>query len=282
MVIKRQKKGRIIQIHSHDVHESKLSSFAFTSIDELKGDHLTVMIIVTSNADEYFWNSFAGHKAKGSISLLFMLSNLILYLQCTYNLYVLCISGLPQEAYTIWEAYPWRFGKAFCIFKAMLSEVTSYASVLTITAFTIERYVAICHPLKSHKMLDLGLTIKIIIAIWIFSLLCAIPYPIHTRIFYYVHYPGTNTPVLDSLQCNIPPQWQARMGIIFQVSSFLFFIIPMTLITVIYIMIAVALRRTALNRSGSEEKSRGSGTPSNSIKAVLRMLGKRMWIWLNI
>lgn len=203
------------------------------------------------------------------------------YMQTTTNYFLfslavsdvlILIFGLPQEAYTIWEAYPWRFGKEFCIFKAMLSEVTSYASVLTITAFTVERYVAICHPLKSHKLTDLGLTIKIIIGIWIFSLLCAIPYPIHTRIFYYVNYPETNTPIPDSLSCNIPPQWQARMGIMFQVSSFLFFIIPMTLITVLYILIAVTLRRTTLNRAGSEDSTRGNGTSSHSIKVVLRML----------
>lgn len=150
--------------------------------------------------------------------------------------------------------------------------MTAYVSVLTITAFTIERYVAICYPLKAHKFADLKRSIKIIIAIWIVAFFCALPYPIHTRTYYYLH-DGDGASILDSLQCNIPPFWVSRMRIVFQISTILFFVFPMTLITVLYIMIALALRKTTLKRSCSEE-SRGYSS-CHSIKAVLRMLGER-------
>ena len=54
------------------------------------------------------------------------------------------VSGLPPELFSIWMAYPWRFGEAFCYLRSTILELTSYASVLTITAFTVERYIAVC------------------------------------------------------------------------------------------------------------------------------------------
>ncbi|CAG2205400.1 NMUR1 [Mytilus edulis] len=176
--------------------------------------------------------------------------------------------SLPQEAYAVVESYPWRFGEPFCLFKSCLFEMTAYASVLTITAFTVERYIAICYPLKAQKIASLSRTIKIVITIWIFAFFCALPYPIHTRAFYYL--PDYNGhPVLDSLQCNIPHQWVPRMKIVFQLSTILFFALPMSMITVLYILIALALRKTTLNRSGSDD---AKGSQLASINAVLRML----------
>lgn len=157
--------------------------------------------------------------------------------------------------------------------------MTSYASVLTITAFTVERYVAICHPLKSHTFADLRRSVKIIIAIWVFSFICALPYPFHTQLFYYLTNPSNgNQPIIGSLICNIPPKWQIRMGYMFQVSTFIFFVLPMTVITVLYILIAVTLRKTTMiHRAGSEESSRHSvhhHSSNHSMKVVLRMLSK--------
>lgn len=52
---------------------------------------------------------------------------------------LLLLVGLPPETYSIWSAYPWIFGEAFCIARTMLAELSTNASILTITAFTIER-----------------------------------------------------------------------------------------------------------------------------------------------
>ncbi|KAJ8315275.1 hypothetical protein KUTeg_007425, partial [Tegillarca granosa] len=197
------------------------------------------------------------------------------YMQTTTNFYlfslaisdILILLRLPHECYTVLESYPWRAGEAFCIFQSLLTETTSYASILTITAFTVERYIAICHPLISHKITDFKRTIKIIIGIWILSLLFALPYPIFTETFYYID----NPIIEDSLICNIGRKWTHLMQYVFQVSTFLFFVFPMTLITILYIRIAIALRKASLNRAGSEE-SQGNHSCSHSRKVVLRML----------
>ena len=182
------------------------------------------------------------------------------------------ISGLPPELYSIWEAYPWRFGEVFCIFKSFLSEMTSYASVLTITAFTVERYVAICHPIKSQTFSNLQRAAKMVLAIWVIACLSAMPYPIHTRIFYYVSYPNSTVAILDSLQCNIPLIWLARMKHVFQVSFYVFFVLPMATISVMYILIGLSLKKSQFG--GMPAQVCQSAAKAQARKAVINMLGE--------
>ena len=130
--------------------------------------------------------------------------------------------------------------------------MTSDASVLTITVFIVERYVAICHPLKAHKFANLNRSIKIIVGIWIISLLCALPYPIHTELFYFIGADKNNgTPVEESLMCNITQRYIPVMIYVFQLSTFIFFVLLMTIIVVLYILIVIPIRRSALQRVAS-------------------------------
>ena len=145
--------------------------------------------------------------------------------------------------------------------------MTSYASVLTITAFTIERYIAICKPLQSHKIVTLSRCVKIIVVIWILALCCALAYPIHTDVFYYV-VDDQGRPMPDSLQCNIPHQYSARMRHVFQLSTFVFFVFPLTVIIVLYSLIGLRLRRAELNRSGSQGASPSSTNTAGSPRHV--------------
>lgn len=71
--------------------------------------------------------------------------------------------------------YPYVFGETFCILRGLMAETSTNASVLTITAFTVERYLAICHPFLARTMSDLFRVIKYIVTIWIVALLSAIP-----------------------------------------------------------------------------------------------------------
>ncbi|KAH9498526.1 Pyrokinin-1 receptor [Bulinus truncatus] len=186
--------------------------------------------------------------------------------------------GLPPELYAIWEAYPWRLGEPFCYLRQTVLELTSYASVLTITAFTVERYLAICHPLLAHKITALSRAVKIIITIWIVSVGVALPYAVHTRIYHVVVIPNTDIPVPDSLVCSIPHHFLSGfMYYMFQVSTFLFFIGPVILIIILYILIGVALRRSPLSRASSDEKRYSSmhatsGLPHQPRRVVIRML----------
>ncbi|XP_046568005.1 pyrokinin-1 receptor-like [Haliotis rubra] len=203
--------------------------------------------------------------------------NSYLHSATNYYLFSLAVSdmltlllGLPPELYSIWEAYPWRFGEVFCIFKSFLSEMTSYASVLTITAFTVERYVAICHPIKAQTLSNLSRAIRIIVIIWIVACASAMPYPIHTRVFYYLKYPNTTKPIEDSKQCNIPLAWIDFMKHMFQVSFFVFFVLPMGIISIMYILIGITLKKSQFG--GSAEAGFKNSAKATARKAVIKML----------
>lgn len=57
---------------------------------------------------------------------------------------LMLVLGLPVELYDVTNAsYPYRFGISVCRTRAFLTEFTSYASVLTITSFSLERWLAI-------------------------------------------------------------------------------------------------------------------------------------------
>lgn len=53
--------------------------------------------------------------------------------------FILLISGVPNEVYSIWFKYPYVFGETFCILRGCINETAANATVLTITAFTVER-----------------------------------------------------------------------------------------------------------------------------------------------
>merc|ERR1711915_865077 len=65
------------------------------------------------------------------------------------------------DLYVYWQQYPWLLGDLTCRLRAFLAEMsvffifisfnfflrTCYSSVLTILAFSCERFLAICHPI---------------------------------------------------------------------------------------------------------------------------------------
>ncbi|XP_013792547.2 pyrokinin-1 receptor-like [Limulus polyphemus] len=188
---------------------------------------------------------------------------------------LLLLLGLPQEMFQLWQRYPYIFGEFFCVFRGLTSETSTNASILTITAFTVERYLAICHPLRAHTMSKLSRAIMVIVAIWVASALCAVPLAIQFGI---VH-----------VFCTL----KMPLSHAFETSTFLFFILPMTLITVLYILIGIKLRRsTGLDRNEAAPNST-NGVKSNlrqsvkrsgqsSRRAVVKMLGEPSFYFVSL
>ena len=195
--------------------------------------------------------------------------------------YKLFVTGLPPELYAIHEAYPWRWGRAYCRFKAFLTEATSTASVLTIAALTIERYVAIRYPMKAQQWSSPHRVRRIIIFIWIFAGLSAIAFPILTDTYYSVIVNDavnrTGYAVPESLVCNVLMDRTHVMRIVLQISTFLFFVAPMTLILILYIEIGRQLRRSAHQRCTTQEGQAAPHSGGGSAGKVVPMLGKHLF-----
>ncbi|XP_071744910.1 neuropeptides capa receptor-like [Lepeophtheirus salmonis] len=146
--------------------------------------------------------------------------------------------GLPNDLHIFWQQYPWLFGTSVCKIRAMVSEMTSNSSVLTIVAFTIERYIAICHPLQSYKISSLSRSNKLITYIWIVSILASIPYAYFTQI-HYMKNPHSNQNIMGSAFCsavNMPRY-------IFELSLLFFFLIPMIIMLALYSLMGSKMRK---------------------------------------
>ncbi|CAH0553159.1 unnamed protein product [Brassicogethes aeneus] len=157
---------------------------------------------------------------------------------------LLLISGLPPEIYAIWTKYPYIFGEAFCVLQGFAAETSANATVLTITAFTIERYVAICHPFLSHTLSKLNRAIKFIIAIWIVAICLAVPLAMAFGVWCEQLPDGS----FSDEQCVCMVK-RIVLPHAFEISTFVFFIAPMSLITVLYILIGLQLHRSTVGPS---------------------------------
>ena len=87
-----------------------------------------------------------------------------------------------MELFLMYEQYPWVLGDVVCDLKAVLTETFINTSILTIVAFSGERYLAICHPLSTYAQKSAKKTRRTILLIWIISFLAAAPWAWFTKV----------------------------------------------------------------------------------------------------
>ena len=152
---------------------------------------------------------------------------------------------------------------------------TSYSSVLTIVAFTMERYIAICHPLLTVNFSGLRRAVKITAAIWSISFISAFPFSVYTTVEYKDFPPGSGNLVMESAFCamlesNRPEAWP-----LLQISSFVFFLIPMFVMVFLYTRMGVKLRTTGkISRELQFANPLINAKSTAAKKNIIRMLGK--------
>lgn len=184
--------------------------------------------------------------------------------------FLLLLAGVPQEVYSIWYKYPYVFGEIFCLGRGLIAETSANATVLTITSFTVERYLAICHPFLQHTMSKLSRAVRLILIVWVVSFGLAVPQALQFGVVTDAH--GVDHCALKRVIIEHS----------FELSTVLFFLTPMTLITILYILIGLKLRTSGIikheNRVSLHHRvnvnSVGRQQASVSTRRVLKMLGK--------
>ncbi|ESO92444.1 hypothetical protein LOTGIDRAFT_162749 [Lottia gigantea] len=130
----------------------------------------------------------------------------------------------------------WMFGSALCKIITYLQKVSVFVSVLTLTAISLERWMAICRPLW-FRQTSLR-SRRIMVIIWILSLGAAIPdLVVMTTINVY-------TPSGNVVICQ--PGWnefQEKINLLFMFS--VFYVIPLGIMTFAYTKVACCLWRSA-------------------------------------
>ncbi|XP_078449964.1 LOW QUALITY PROTEIN: neurotensin receptor type 1-like [Lampetra planeri] len=84
--------------------------------------------------------------------------------------------ALPVELYNfIWVHEQWAFGDLGCRGYHYLRDSCTYATVLNITSLSVERYLAVCHPLRAMTVASPRRTRRLVAAVWVTSFLLALP-----------------------------------------------------------------------------------------------------------
>jgi len=211
-------------------------------------------------------------------------------LHCAMNYYLISLAiadvliillGVPNELAYYWHQYPYPFGEYFCKIRTLLSEGASYASVLTILSFSLERYLAICTPLYIFPGSDVTRAVLVSLCCWLVALVSSIPYFLFTKLNY-IDYPfNSGNPAPQSAFCamldvNIYPKWYP----VHEMSFLVFFLIPITLLIFFYTRMILTIRRASksvVRRSayrGSNKTGRSTSVkpPPDNRKQTIRML----------
>uniref|UniRef100_A0A3Q3RIN3 Thyrotropin-releasing hormone receptor n=1 Tax=Mastacembelus armatus TaxID=205130 RepID=A0A3Q3RIN3_9TELE len=195
------------------------------------------------------------------------------------DLMVLTAAGLPNITDALYGQ--WVYGYAGCLGITYFQYLGINASSCSITAFTVERYIAICHPIKAQFLCTLSRAKKIIMLVWaLTSVYCVM----------WLFLSDTKKLTYDNavlLSCAYKVSRSNYLPIYFTDFA-VFYVLPLMLATVLYGLIARILFLNPLpsdpkdsSKKWKKETSQGgrmvstsssSGTTAASRRQVTKML----------
>ncbi|KAJ7993459.1 hypothetical protein DPEC_G00272650 [Dallia pectoralis] len=170
-------------------------------------------------------------------------TNYYLFSLAVSDLLVLLL-GMPLELYEMWRNYPFLFGVGGCYFQTFLFETVCFASILNVTALSVERYIAVVHPLRAKYVVTRAHAKRVIATVWGMSVLCAMPNTsLHgIDVLYPARRGNATTGLPESAICTVvKPRWVYNLTI--QVTTLVFFVLPMLTISALYLLIGLQLKR---------------------------------------
>ncbi|KAM7532506.1 hypothetical protein Aperf_G00000132418 [Anoplocephala perfoliata] len=186
---------------------------------------------------------------------------------------LILVLGLPHDLYMMWNRYPYPFEECMCQLRTFLAEASMISSVLTITVLTIERYIAVVHPmsiamsLKRRCVADGPVRIKnasyfwccrdwerfkkvriTIIIVWILAPLFSLPITLQVGLRYIDRNDSTtnykSVLIKESSICTISGEAEKWYSYPVLASFILFFLLPLIIIIILYILILRGVRRS--------------------------------------
>eukprot|EP00070_Physeter_catodon_P001969 XP_007104006.1 nociceptin receptor isoform X2 [Physeter catodon] len=141
----------------------------------------------------------------------------------------------------------WPFGNALCKTVIAIDYYNMFTSTFTLTAMSVDRYVAICHPIRALDVRTSNKAQAVNVAIWALASVVGVPVAIM----------GSAQVEDEEIECLVEiPAPQDYWGPVFAACIFLFsFVVPVLVISVCYSLMIRRLRGVRL-LSGSREKDR--------------------------
>ena len=170
---------------------------------------------------------------------------------------MILMCNLPLEMLEIYHR-EWPLSIIFCKLRNICAEFFTCSSILTILAFTCERYFAIVHPVQIHRLSQFRRAQNIIFIVWFISLGCSLPIGLSYKI------EKTNFSSIDCKSCVPKKSLEKILSIIVIISSFCFFYFPMFIIGAIYFYIGKVLRRVNKNEGFSKQLEISTSSQSSN------------------
>ncbi|XP_037312560.1 type-1 angiotensin II receptor [Pungitius pungitius] len=171
---------------------------------------------------------------------------------------------LPMWAASTAAGYHWPFGGFLCKASAGLVIFNLYTSIFFLTALSIDRYLAIVHPIRSRRLRTVSYARITCVGIWIFAFVLSVPTAITRDVHSITNYITNHTTVCGVLHPTIGNTaiWKDLLLAISLMKSLLGFLAPFAIIITCYCLIGRELVRARNIQKSS--RSRGD--------EVLRML----------
>ncbi|XP_034024792.1 prolactin-releasing peptide receptor-like [Thalassophryne amazonica] len=159
---------------------------------------------------------------------------------------LMCLSCVPLTVSYAFDSHGWAFGRPLCHLVPLVQCATVFASVLSLTAIAVDRYIVVAHPVR--KRISVWRCGAVTLGVWLLSLALAAPPSLHTR-YLDLRPSGYNLVVCEEF-------WQDRGHLRLLYSCFILiasYMLPLLSVSVSYCAITIILKRYAV-----------PGEPSNS------------------
>ncbi|XP_062859388.1 somatostatin receptor type 2 isoform X2 [Trichomycterus rosablanca] len=159
---------------------------------------------------------------------------------------VLCMLSLPFIAIQL-ALLRWPFGAAVCRVVLTMDSLNQFTSIFFLTVMSIDRYLAVVHPIKSTKWRKPRVAKTISLAMWGVSLLVNLPIMIFS---------GLNANKNEARTCTMLwPEPQSTYYTAFIFYTFLLgFFLPLIVICMCYLLIVIEVRSSGARVSSSKRR----------------------------
>ncbi|KAL2095582.1 hypothetical protein ACEWY4_007730 [Coilia grayii] len=163
---------------------------------------------------------------------------------------LMCLSCVPLTASYAFEPRGWAFGRPLCHLVPLIQGATVFASVLSLTAIAMDRYVVVAYPVR--RRISMWGCSAVATGIWLLALALAAPPALQVRLV------DLRPSGVDFLVCE--EFWEAeRLRLLYSCFFMLAsYMIPLLAVSVSYCAISLHLRRNALPGEMCQQHQRWS------------------------
>ncbi|GAB1606182.1 neuropeptide receptor 15 [Argonauta hians] len=185
---------------------------------------------------------------------------------------LLLLIGIPDLVQFVLNR-GWILNLVWCKAIRYILVVSLYASVMTLVAVCVERFIAIVYPIKAHILCSKKKVILTIICIWPIALICGLPTVIYNGLRF-----GHPTLIFCTLM--FPKPYEIMYRILYKYTeAFIYFYFPIAIQIVLYSIIArrlfVSAKELTTRFQMRPENNRKSEKSHEAVKArrgVVKML----------